>query len=118
MIEEPYINEFSVENHSKAQGDDRALIDLIIYIDEGIVNADNFSPELTIGKSRVFEFDSLIQDFIDNWDTFEEFNYLIPDLEKYFGLLIEKGIISQQFMPRGGSLIEKPNFENIGCSYF
>ena len=38
------------------------------------------------------------------------YNYLIPDLEKYFGLLIEKGIISQLFMPTGGGL-----YSNIKC---
>lgn len=110
MIEHPYINEFSLENHSKAQGDDRALIDLIVYINEGIVNADNISPELTIGKSRVFEFNSLIKDFIDNWDEFPDYHYLVPNLEKYFGILIEKGIISQIFMPNGGGL-----YSNITC---
>ena len=118
MIKEPYINEFSIENHSRAEGEHRAIIDLIEYLDEGIANADDISNELTIGKSRVFEFDNLIKDFIKNWDEFPDYHYLVPNLEKYFGILIENGIISPRFMPRGGAFIEKPNFENIGCSEF
>ena len=122
MIKNPYIGEFSEENHAGAQGDLEGLIDLIEYIKETIyqlaLKAGNPTPDL----AREFEFNSFIEDFIDNWDEqgFENYHYLIPNLEKYFGILIEKKIISPRFMPfmpNGGGFYSNIICPKSGISY-
>lgn len=88
---------------------------LVEYITEGIDNT-----ELGFDDSNNFYFKSVVQEFIEYWDEFDEcYHKLVPNLEYYFDLLIKEKILVEfeQIIPNGGGFNDLYSGDNQGTFF-
>lgn len=108
---------FSLKSHYEDifQQDYNNLNLLVEFITEGIDNT-----ELAFDNSNNVYFKSLVQEFIEYWDEFDEsYHKLVPNLEYYFDLLIKEKILVEfePIIPNGGGFNDLYSGDNQGTFF-